>query len=155
MKPTIANSLLVILALTSPVQASSVLHTSFEDLPASAFTELQTDAGQWRTVNGEAEITRDAKEGRHCLHLMGGKETVVELTLPAAMPLFQMSFWADRWTRHSPFSFRVLAWDAESWREVHNGDKIIKGLDQAFFCVLDKYLHILLAFRRFDHIPVF
>jgi len=126
MKQNLVSCTLIIITVASSASASTLFQTSFEDLASGAFTELHTATAHWKTITGHAKIAKDAKKGQYCLHLMGGQETVVELTLPAPVPIHQLSFWGERWTRRDPFSFRILAWNALAWEEVYKGDETIK-----------------------------
>lgn len=100
----------------------------FEALAAGQFEELKTELGNWRRTSGIAKVDPNhAKSGRKCLQLTGGKGTSVELEL--SQPLSQpsrLSFWAERWTKRSPFQFRIDAKVGAVWQQVYDGDQKVR-----------------------------
>ncbi|MGA0845525.1 MAG: BNR-repeat neuraminidase N-terminal domain-containing protein, partial [Luteolibacter sp.] len=102
---------------------------SFENYPAGGFEQLKTELGSWSAPAGQAEIKRGhAKDGNQSLRLTGGGEQAIELNLAQKLDKpGRLSFWAERWTRQSPFLFRIDAAGADgNFKEVWNGDKQIK-----------------------------
>jgi len=123
------------LATTSAMTATSMgaqpvqrRAESFEKAPAGPLTKLTTTVGRWLGESGHAEITRHtARSGRQALRIFGGKEQTVEF-IPATnrtnCPLLR--FWAERWTRRSPFGFRIDRFSGGKWQALYNGDKTIR-----------------------------
>lgn len=101
--------------------------TSFEDGSAGELTSYQTGFGQWTAARGHAALGTYAKTGKQCLHILGGEKRTVEFTPDLkGQTVYRMSFWAERWTRQNPFSFRIDAQIGSDWKEIYNGDKEIK-----------------------------
>ncbi len=119
----------LILSLSSFVFAveKSALSSSFEEFPVGDFTALNSTLGRWTVSKGKAAISEYFKSGRQCLHLKGGQENIVDLTIAPDMPnVFQLSFWAERFTGKNPFTFRIMAKIKSDWNEIYDGDKQIK-----------------------------
>jgi sialidase-1 len=102
--------------------------TSFEKLTAGDFKSVDSEVGTWVATSGRSRIdNQHAKSGRQCLHLVGGEESVVELKVgEGAKTDGQLSFWAERWTSRSPFSFRVEKQSQGQWTEIFNGDEQVR-----------------------------
>ena len=104
--------------------------TGFEEVKAGPFTRLEIDGSRWFALEGHAEIlARLAKTGRHCLHLKGGEYSEVVFQLPSNpsnLRFDQLTFAAERWTRRTPFTFRVEAEKQGKWVEIYNGDQKVK-----------------------------
>ena len=101
---------------------------SFEAAPVGRFDNLKTPLGKWNSESGIASIDgKHSKSGRNCLHLHGGPKSVVtlELNKPTG-PGDQLTFWAERWTKRSPFRFRVEYEHEDQWRELYSGDQNIR-----------------------------
>ncbi len=100
----------------------------FEQAEPGGFDRLETRIGTWIPTSGATIIDhKHAKTGKHCLQLTGGKRTSV--TLRIAKPLestSDLTFWAERWTKRSPFSFRIERNTKAGWKEIFNGDKQIR-----------------------------
>ena len=107
---------------------SSLFRTGFESLKPGSFAKLNIGGATWRVVTGTAEIDdQHAKSGEQCLHLLGGAETVVEITLPSEIASNSLlSFWAERWTRRVPFEFKIDKWQNGKWSEIFNGGKTVQ-----------------------------
>lgn len=101
--------------------------TSFERSEIGQFESLETELGTWVLSKGTWQIDhRRAKTGKSCLHLGGGKETVVTLKLRDTVEASgQLSFAAERWTKRAPFTFRVSRNVKGSWQEIFNGDRSV------------------------------
>ncbi len=101
---------------------------SFEQCKAGRFDELETKIGTWTPTAGTTTVDdKHAKTGKHCLQLTGGKQTSVTLDLTdAADTTGELSFWAERWTKRTPFSFRIEKNSGDGWKEVLNGDKEVR-----------------------------
>ena len=97
---------------------------SFEEAKAGPFDKLQTAIGTWTPDVGRTVIDdRHASAAKHCLHLTGGEETSVILQLAEDVNTSGvLTFRAERWTRRSPFSFRIDRSTGEGWKEIFNGD---------------------------------
>ena len=108
--------------------ASAAIQVDFDALSPGPFQSLSTPGGTFSTINGQAVIDdAHAKSGRHCLQLTGGEQTVVEWELPTVIDQpSKLSFWAERWTRAEPFSFRIEALLDGRWQEFYNGDDQIR-----------------------------
>jgi len=100
----------------------------FDGLPAGPITKLDSPLGSWTAAAGHGEIDPyHAHSGDRCLHIHGGKGRQVELALAKATPEgARLSFWAERWTARSPFSFRIEGMSNGKWREIYNGDREVK-----------------------------
>ncbi len=101
---------------------------SFEEAAAGAFEKLETPLGTWIANAGRAIVDdKHAKTGRHCLQLTGGEQTTVTLDLANGIdPSGELRFWAERWTKRTPFSFRIEKNSGDGWQEVFNGDKEVR-----------------------------
>lgn len=108
--------------------SDSQLTESFESAKAGSFKELKTKLGIWKSTEVKVLIDdKHAKSGRHCLQLTGGKKTTVILELATGTDTSgELSFWAERWTKRSPFSFRIEKDSSGKWEEVFNGDKRVQ-----------------------------
>jgi len=108
--------LILSLAAAPPALARS---DSFEPFDVGTIQgELSGRCGTWRT-DGDAEIsTRRARTGVKALRIFGGKGRRIELTLEKRVDSRQISFWAERWTRRSPFSFTMEVRIRGSWTEI-------------------------------------
>lgn len=104
------------LAAARPPQTRS---DSFEAYQVGTIQqELACGFGTWRTA-GDAEIsTHRARTGRQALRIFGGSGKQIELELDRKLDSGQISFWAERWTRRSPFEFTVEARIRGSWKEI-------------------------------------
>ncbi|MGC6487639.1 MAG: exo-alpha-sialidase [Planctomycetota bacterium] len=123
-----------------PRRARAAVHEGFEDAAVGPLRRHQGPAGTWRADAGHAEVTdRFAHDGRRCLHLLGGVDRTVEWTLPTPTPT-HVQLRAERWTRRSPFAFRVQARVRGRWRDVFDGDQVKVGarfLSKVGFAVPD------------------
>ena len=99
--------------------------TGFESAKAGAFDELKTPVGKWTPVAGKTIVdNKHAKTGKQCLQLTGGETTSVTVDLGDNVDTSgQLTFWAERWTRRDPFSFRIEKSVGDGWTEIFNGDK--------------------------------
>ncbi len=102
--------------------------TGFEESQAGGFTKIANALGQWTAQEGHVEIdSAHRRSGRQCLHLHGGENRSVVLKLNTSKPDSSLVFHAERWTRRSPFQFRVeQANDGEQWQEIYRGDDVIR-----------------------------
>lgn len=102
--------------------------TSFEKVQPGPFESLETQAGLWTTIAGTAAVSdRYASTGRQCLRLPGGSVTTVELLLADDVDTVgNLTFRAERWTKRSPFSFRIQKQSGGKWTEIYNGDKHVR-----------------------------
>lgn len=84
---------------------------SFESCATGAVSKLQTEYGALTAEPGHAEVLgKLARTGNKTLHIMGGKNRVVQLGFE--QPLEKeatLSFWMERWTKANPFDFRLVA----------------------------------------------
>jgi sialidase-1 len=102
--------------------------SSFELSKPGPFRTLDTRLGNWTTQSGTALVdNKHATTGRQCLQLTGGKETVVELELTDGIATDgNLTFRAERWTKRTPFSFRIEKQSAGKWTEIFDGDKQVR-----------------------------
>ena len=101
--------------------------TGFETPPAGGFTKLEFDGMRWTAPKGHAEIRGSlARTGRQCFHLKGDKHSEAVLELLEDRKYDQLTFAAERWTRRTPFSFRIDAEQGGKWVEIYNGDQKVK-----------------------------
>lgn len=114
--------------IASTLHAQSPEITGFERAKTGQFEALETSLGIWRTTAGKALINNShAKTGKHCLQLSGAAKTTVTLELAKPLTVASyLSFSAERWTRRSPFSFRIDKNSGEGWEELFDGDRIIR-----------------------------
>ena len=113
---------------TVPAQPPADVSTGFEAATAGELSRLETEVGVWSAAPSHATIhEQHARSGRQSLRLLGGEGHQVELKLAgdASKPRF-LSFWAERWTRVRPFSFRIEGNVDAAWREIYSGDKAIR-----------------------------
>ncbi|MCR9201531.1 MAG: exo-alpha-sialidase [Planctomycetaceae bacterium] len=96
----------------------------FETQTAGPMTTIDTPIGRWTVESGTAVINdRYASRGQQCLQLTGGAKTVV--TIDLAQPLSapgELAFDAERWTRRTPFVFRIEQKTTAGWEEIYRGD---------------------------------
>ncbi len=105
--------------------------TGFESAKSGWITNATFDGATWTAVEGQAEILpKLARTGEKCLHLLGGEHSQIEITFGDELTQKNrdiLTFSAERWTKRSPFKFRVeAACPAGQWKEIYNGDKQIK-----------------------------
>jgi sialidase-1 len=108
---------------TTPVPACG-----FEQAMSGGFESLNSALGVWRLRQGSAIVDEQhAKSGRHCLRLHGGERTDVILELSKGIDTSgKLSFWAERWTRRAPFTFRIDKYSRGRWQEIYVGDEQIR-----------------------------
>jgi len=113
------------LAATLICGSAVAAQTGFEQATTGPFTALTTDIGEWFAAADHAQIdSAHADLGKRCLHIIGGNNRAVELTLRSAKEA-KLIFNAERWTSRSPFEFRISARNGTIWKEIYNGDKVI------------------------------
>lgn len=100
----------------------------FESAKAGPFDKLETSIGVWTRTAGKTIVDeKHAKTGKQSLQLTGGEKTSVTLDLAGDVDTSgQLTFWAERWTRREPFSFRIEKDVGDGWAEVFNGDKQVR-----------------------------
>jgi hypothetical protein len=60
--------------------------------------------------------------------LTGGENSIVTLQIAGKFQVpSELTFFAERWTSQSPFSFRISVNRGEGWKEIYDGDKKIRG----------------------------
>ena len=108
--------------------ATSSNEVSFEQSKPGEFNQLQTAIGVWSPHVGRSIVDdKHAKTGVQCLQLLGGAKTSVTLDLADdADTSGELIFWAERWTKRDPFSFRIEAKSLRGWKEIYNGDNQIR-----------------------------
>ena len=102
--------------------------TSFEGFKPGVFDKLQTPVGTWMPEEGRTIIdNKHAKTGSQCLQITGGAKSSVILQIAEDTDSSGvLSFWAERWTSRSPFSFRIEKSSGDAWEELYNGDARVK-----------------------------
>ncbi len=102
--------------------------TSFEKTKAGVFDTLKTAIGTWTSEVGRTTVdNKHAKSGTHCLQLTGGSRTSMVLQIADQVETSgNLTFWAERWTKRSPFSFRIDKYTGDSWKEIFNGDTEVR-----------------------------
>lgn len=100
----------------------------FEKAEAGEFKQLVTSLGNWVPSHGRTIVDdKHAKTGKQCLQLTGGNRTAIELEVASSVDTSGvMTFWAERWTSRSPFTFRIEKYSAGRWVEIHNGDRTVR-----------------------------
>jgi sialidase-1 len=113
-----------------PVAADGDGGTSFEQVKAGQFDELETAVGTWKPDVGRTIIDdKHAKTGKHCLQLTGGQKTSVTLDIAEEVETTgELTFRAERWTARKPFSFRIekQTRTKKGWQEIYNGDAKVR-----------------------------
>ena len=118
------------MALTLPISAlvlaatvSAQSATSLEECPIGPFTQVTSVMGLLMAAEGHAAIDgTHARAGNRSLRILGGEQRSVELALVGPLrEIHEVVFWAERWTRRSPFVFTVEAHGPEGWRAVCDG----------------------------------
>ena len=102
--------------------------SSFEETAAGQVQSFSDSIGTWKVIKGTVNISNQyAKSGKQCLHIAGGQESILELqlTTPINKPS-AVTFWAERWTRRTPFRFRLQQFVEGNWREIFNGDETVR-----------------------------
>ena len=102
--------------------------TGFESAKPGTFETLTTPIGVWIPTAGNAVVDdKHAKAGQQCLWLAGGKCTSVTLDLGEHIDTSgRLTFWAERWTRREPFTFRIEKNTGRDWIEIFNGDNQVR-----------------------------
>ena len=110
-----------------PTPAKTTAAT-FEQAEPGRFKTLETSIGTWAPTIGTTIVdNKHAKTGKHCLQLTGGKKTLVTLKIAKRLEAkSELTFWAERWTSRSPFSFRIDKNTKAGWKEIFNGDREIR-----------------------------
>ncbi len=106
----------------------ATMHTGFEESPVGPIRTLPGQAGVWTATEGHAAIhAAHRRTGKHSLHLLGGDDRIIQFTPKIKnKSVYQLSFWAERWTRKKPFAFRVEKFSHGKWQEIYHGDRDIK-----------------------------
>ena len=99
----------------------------FETQAAGPVTTIDTPIGRWTVESGTAVINnRYASRGKQCLQLTGGTKTVVTVDLARALDApCELAFDAERWTRRTPFVFRIEQKTKSGWEEIYRGDESV------------------------------
>lgn len=103
---------------------------SFDSLPTGKITGGETMYGNLSAAAGHAEILKGkSRSGANALHIMGGKDKSVTITLEKALDKeTPCDFWAERWTRRAPFDFSFIAITAKGeQRLIHNNNVGVGG----------------------------
>ncbi|AQT68677.1 Sialidase precursor [Anaerohalosphaera lusitana] len=103
-----------------------VVNTSFEDFERGDFSELGAEWGKVLAERGDVQIDTHHKSGSQCLRLMGGEGRSVVFAFDEPALVYEIAFWAERWTSRAPFMFRVDVKGTGGWEEIFNGDKEVR-----------------------------
>lgn len=108
--------------------SASAANCGFEQATPGQFDNLKTRLGVWKPTEGKTIVDdKHAKTGSRCLQLTGGKETSVTLELvDDANTTGELTFWAERWTKREPFSFRIEKNSGEGWEQIYDGDRQVR-----------------------------
>lgn len=88
----------------------------FDNVPAGAFTQLETTWGTWAAADDAAEVLKyDRGKG---VWLKGGNDMLVTLKLKAPKALKELPLQAERYTARPPYAFVVEAKVDGEWRLV-------------------------------------
>ena len=103
-------------------------HVSLENAKAGSFDTFETAIGTWTPDIGRTIVdNKHARSGKHCLQLTGGSKTSVVLRIADQVETSgNLTFWAERWTKRSPFSFRIDKYTGDSWKEIFDGDTEVR-----------------------------
>jgi len=84
---------------------------SFDTLAPGGFTSTATSIGVLTAEKGNAEITGGkGRSGKNALRVLGGQNKSATITFDAPLNKeTECDFWAQRWTRRTPYEFRVIA----------------------------------------------
>ena len=66
---------------------------------------------------------KKGKSTPNSLHIVGGESKGFEIVNNSDRKIKYLGFFAERWTSKPPFSFKVEAFNDESWNEIYNGDQ--------------------------------
>ena len=125
-----------------PVAFNGNNGTSFEKVRAGRFDRLETEIGTWAPIAGRTIIDdKHAKTGKHCLQLSGGEKTSIDLQIADGVETTgDLTFWAERWTKRTPFSFRIEKQTDKGWNDVFDGDKEVR-VGRAFLSHVNVHLN--------------
>ena len=98
------------------------LRIDFEAMPAGEFTIIKNSTGSWQAADGHAVVhTAHSRSGVQSLRVNGGKERQIEWTPPIVDENpDRLEFWFERWTRRTPWEFRVEAFVDDNWLTLHH-----------------------------------
>ncbi|MDD4018065.1 MAG: exo-alpha-sialidase [Kiritimatiellae bacterium] len=91
------------------------------DFPAGPFERLETKLGVWTAEPGHAEIYRDLG-----IHLCGGTDRMLTLTLPQAATVESLNLFITRFGSRPPHHFIVEAKAGDGWRKVFEHKEDVK-----------------------------
>lgn len=98
---------------------------SFESSKKGVSSELNTEYGELK--GAKMEILGKGKTGKQSLRIFGDSEQPLELVFKKALPSeMNLSFWAERWSSKSPFSFKVFAVSPSGSKELYDGKSAVK-----------------------------
>lgn len=104
--------------------------TSFEKAKVGEIAEKNDGEIRLLAKPGHAEVvSTHAYQGKQCLRLLGGEDREVAMHLGQTIEKGSiLGFQAERWTRRSPFQFRILARadEAGEWKPLYDGTNEVK-----------------------------
>lgn len=106
---------------SDPDTSTPGIQIDFESMPAGPLTEFSDESGQWKAADGDAVIhTLHSRSGIQSLRLLGGEQQQVIWTpSESEQQLTHLSLWFERWTRRTPWDFRVEAEVGGDWKTLH------------------------------------
>lgn len=102
---------------------------SFENLPVGALTEGRVECGTVTAAAGHAEILGShARSGQQALHLLGGEQKSVTITLAKALQNdTPLDCHLERWTSRDPFQVKFFALTPAGEKQIHTINKLATG----------------------------
>lgn len=104
-----------------------LMNEDFTDFPIGDLQKHATTNFTWEAEVGNAEITeKKSKLSPNALRIKGGENKSVILVPVKDIGNHEvLTLWAERWTRRTPFEFRMFGLFNEEWKEIYNGDEEI------------------------------
>jgi len=102
---------------------------SFESAHTGELMTLKSEIGIWSAKQGHVVIQVDhVGEGEKALRVLGGERKSISLSFPRPLRVnTRISFLAERWTRASPFLFKVEGRIGTKWIELWDGASVEVG----------------------------
>jgi len=105
---------------------TTLYSTSFENFSTGTLEQQKDGIVAWKSIGKVAITDKHQHTGSKSLHLFGGTDNTMELILSgAAQNSRGIRFQAERWTRKTPFRFRIQAKIGSFWKEFSNLDELI------------------------------
>ena len=106
----------------------SAYRTGFENIAPGPLDRIEIAGARWQANSDDAQITAQfAHHGNQSLHLKGGRDRTVSAKFASPIAAGTvLSFQAERWTRRTPYKFRIEALQDNQWMEMYRGDDEIR-----------------------------